>query len=696
SPGLAIGLADVSQATAGPTGAAAWTLDASEEWGAVTIALAPAGTGKTILLVTPNAASLVAQDAAKKTLMESWGYTVVPITASDTQANFDAAVATSDAVYISEEVTSGDVGTKLRDATIGVVNEEDALENEFGFSSANTNYTDSAIDITDNTHYITSPFSMGSLTITTAAQGFHYVSGTIASGLEVLAEQLATANGSLVVLEVGAALHDAGTAAGRRVYLPWGDSTSDIYSLNGDGQFLLRRAIEWATGAGAADSTAPTPDAMTWAINPDEVDTTSIDMTADTATDPSTPVKYLFTLDNTDCGADAGTGGDSSLWQTLTSYTDTGLQVNQCYGYTVTAQDSVPNTGTASSRLKAYTAANDPGTPVVSSPTSTSLTVDNAPNSNPAITTFAIAVDDDGDVSIFNVTKYVQADGTIGASAVWQTEATWGAKVVTGLSASTLYRFKVKARNGDNDETAFSAVATGTTSAPPSADLQQLHYRWRNDDGGEGVSPWYNSAWSYRKKITVDFTKVDANQTDFPVYINLADLGAEFFTHVQSATGGDGGDIRVTQSDGVTELPREIVAIDTLAQTGELHFEANFLDSTVNTDFYIYYGNAAASEPLASSLYGSDEVWANGYVGVWHLHNDFLDSSFPNNNGTNSGSTNTGGKIGEGSDFLPSNTAGIDVLDSPTLDLNSTVTVSVWFNPRVAPPATTYQRLVAK
>ena len=383
-----------------------------------------------------------------------------------------------------------------------------------------------------------------------------------------------------------------------------------------------RIVLIWSS---SGDTSPPSP--ISFSSPPNDASTTSVSMTATTASDPSTPVEYLFTY--TACGADAGTGGDSSAWQTLTSYTDTGLQVNQCYGYTVTAQDSVPNTGTASSRSKAYTAANAPGTPVVSSPTSTSLTVDNAPNSNPAITTFAIAVDDDGDVSVFNVTKYVQADGTIGASAVWQTEATWGAQVVTGLSASTLYRFKVKARNGDNDETLFSAVATGTTSAAPSPDLQQLRYRWRNDDGGESGGPWYNPAWTYRKKITVDFTKVDANQTNFPVYVNLADLGADFFANVESAGGDDGGDIRVTQSDAITELPREVVSINVGTQTGELHFEANSLSSTVNTDFYIYYGNAAASEPAASALYGSQNVWANSYGGVWHLKEDQADIGNP-------------------------------------------------------------------
>ena len=78
-----------------------------------------------VLLVVPDAASLGAQDLAKKALIETWDYTVAPISANDSQANFDAAVATSDAAYISEEITSGDLGSKLTDACIGVVDDED-------------------------------------------------------------------------------------------------------------------------------------------------------------------------------------------------------------------------------------------------------------------------------------------------------------------------------------------------------------------------------------------------------------------------------------------------------------------------------------------------------------------------------------------------------------------------------------------
>ena len=210
----------------------------------------------TILLVVPNAASLTAQDSVKKALMESWDYSVVLISANDTQGNFDAAVATSDAAYVSEEVSSSDVSTKLTSATIGVVLEEGALSDEIGFSSGKLNYTDSAIDITDNTHYITSVFSTGSLTITSSAQSLHYLDGTIAAGAQVLAEQLATANRTLVVLDVGAALDPAGTAAGRRVLLPWGPDAFDINSLTVDGQTLMLRAIEWA--AGASSNSTPT------------------------------------------------------------------------------------------------------------------------------------------------------------------------------------------------------------------------------------------------------------------------------------------------------------------------------------------------------------------------------------------------------------------------------------------------------
>ena len=82
------------------------------------------------------------------------------------------------------------------------------------------------------------------------------------------------------------------------------------------------------------DTTAPTPDPMTWAIAPHATGTTSISMTATTATDIS-GVEYYFT-----CTAG---GGNDSGWQAGTTYQDTSLTPNTTYTYTVTAGDLSAN-----------------------------------------------------------------------------------------------------------------------------------------------------------------------------------------------------------------------------------------------------------------------------------------------------------------------------------------------------------------
>ena len=137
---------------------------------------------------------------------------------------------------------------------------------------------------------------------------------------------------------------------------------------------------------------------------------------------------------------------------------------------------------------------------------------------------------------------------------------------------------------------------------------------WRGYANAIVGSDWYSGSWSRRIKLTVRHETVDANLTDFPVYINLANLPAGFFTNVQS----DGDDIRITKIDGVTEVPYELVSINTTLKTGELHFKAD-LASTTNTEFYLYYANSGALGYAAGATYGSRNVWTNGYEAVYHL-----------------------------------------------------------------------------
>jgi len=152
---------------------------------------------------------------------------------------------------------------------------------------------------------------------------------------------------------------------------------------------------------------------------------------------------------------------------------------------------------------------------------------------------------------------------------------------------------------------------------------------------------WYDTDWDYRVEITVDNTQVDGDVSDFPVYVDLSDMPESFFTNVDSA----GADIRITRSDGTTECAFEIVAIDTSAKTGELHFKANFLSSSSDTSFKIYYGNAGASAYAVDATYGSNNVWTNGYICADHMQSTTGDDS----------TGNAGSKTATGS---PSTTAG--------------------------------------
>jgi hypothetical protein len=170
---------------------------------------------------------------------------------------------------------------------------------------------------------------------------------------------------------------------------------------------------------------------------------------------------------------------------------------------------------------------------------------------------------------------------------------------------------------------------------------------------------WYNASWDYRVKITVQSSQVDATLTDFPVYVDLSDLPAGFHTNVNQT---DGRDIRVTKADGLTELPREVVLYDSSTDTGELHFKADSLSSSANTEFYIYYGNSSATEPAVDATYGAENVWDSNFKAVYHLQADpsgtapqLLDSTSNSNDLTSGGSMTSGDsvavKMGKGIDL---------------------------------------------
>jgi hypothetical protein len=169
---------------------------------------------------------------------------------------------------------------------------------------------------------------------------------------------------------------------------------------------------------------------------------------------------------------------------------------------------------------------------------------------------------------------------------------------------------------------------------------------------------WFDTDWAYRQKLTVDKDKVDSTESDFPILIDLSDMDSDFWDNVKA----DGGDIRITQSNGTTQQAVELKNFNQGANTGQVYFKASSLSSVADTDFYVYYGNAAASQPARNATYGSDNVWDSNFTAVYHLEEDpsgsapqIVDSTVNANDGTTEGGMTSGDLVaaiaGNGLDF---------------------------------------------
>lgn len=101
-----------------------------------------------------------------------------------------------------------------------------------------------------------------------------------------------------------------------------------------------------------------------------------------------------------------------------------------------------------------------PGAPVVSSPNSTTLGVSIVENGNNATSKYSIRING----GIYT-NQFVQADGSINGTEVFQTATEWGTSItVSGLAPETAYTFDSRARNTATALTDWSATSVGTTT----------------------------------------------------------------------------------------------------------------------------------------------------------------------------------------------------------------------------------------
>jgi hypothetical protein len=155
---------------------------------------------------------------------------------------------------------------------------------------------------------------------------------------------------------------------------------------------------------------------------------------------------------NTPSGLDRGESGlwfenvstgQTSAWRQDNSFwTSDTLLPNRSYGFRVRARNGDTVQTPTSDTLYAYTRANPPATAAFAGITAASIQVQWSANANPV------------------GTLYLCENTTAGVNSGWTADIAW---YNTGLSPNTVYSYRVKARNGDGVETAWTALGTQST-----------------------------------------------------------------------------------------------------------------------------------------------------------------------------------------------------------------------------------------
>ncbi len=186
--------------------------------------------------------------------------------------------------------------------------------------------------------------------------------------------------------------------------------------------------------------------------------------------------------------------------------------------------------------------------------------------------------------------------------------------------------------------------------------------------------------WSFKKKITIDRTKVvgGSDLTNFPFLFSVSGGDYRFSTYGGQIGKADATDIYFTSSDGTTKLSHKIEKYD--PATGELAvwIKVPTLSASANTVLYMYLGNPAVATDQQDM--DNSHYWDTNYKGVWHLPNgstlSATDSSQSANNGTILGATAAVGKMGGGAGFAGGGQV-INIANNASLQ-SQTFTYQAW------------------
>ncbi len=240
-----------------------------------------------------------------------------------------------------------------------------------------------------------------------------------------------------------------------------GNTTVPYSSYNSLGQYFINGSMP----SGTADTTAPTPNSMSWVAPPNAVSQSGISMTATTAVDETSSVQYRFNC------LSGGPGCVSSNWQSSPSWSATGLASGTQYTYTVVARDASLNQTAASAPASATTQTPPP-------PISLPPYVDSVATSSTAVFgsvsgSYTNTRTDDGSTHAITEAE----SGGKPASRFSRLEHSWAFSIASGVTAtvsanawsggssdSDTFRFEYSLNGGSTWQAMFTVSATSAAN----------------------------------------------------------------------------------------------------------------------------------------------------------------------------------------------------------------------------------------
>lgn len=267
-----------------------------------------------------------------------------------------------------------------------------------------------------------------------------------------------------------------------------------------------------------------------------------------------------------------GLNGSLDSWVSGSSKLYSALQPNQSYTVAVNVKDKVGHvvsTNTTKVTLAAVPTLN------ITASTASSLTL-GITDLNPNTTSYQIMIG----------SLYLGSDGKTTATPQWITIPSKSI-IATGLQALTEYEVKIKARNINSIETAFSAVVKGITSSNAPAAPTNLTVL---GTGNRTVISWNAAATATQYELDINGTVI--NNADALTYIHSKLVPGQVYQYKVRALNAFGpGSWSIVSSYTV---PKNIVAIS--AQTGSeylVSFTVSHVQSFTGKIYKVAYDQTA-------------------------------------------------------------------------------------------------------